>query len=175
MNTSPAAAERAPRTEPSSVVRAFLLALEAGELDEALSFLTEDVVWTNVSLPTIRGRAKVERVLRPGHEKLRAGFRVFFHTIAASGATVLTERTDALILGPLEVRAWVYGRFEIVDGRITVWRDSFDWLDFTVGFVRAVAGMFMPSLNRPWPGAQAPGADSNRASGRADARASTGP
>jgi limonene-1,2-epoxide hydrolase len=132
-------------------VRAFLLALEAGELDEALSFLAEDVAWTNVSLPTIRGRARVERFLRPGLERLGGGFRVFLHTVATSGDTVLTERTDALVLGPLEVRAWVYGRFEIVDGQITVWRDSFDWLDFTVGLVRAVAGMFVPPLNRPWP------------------------
>ncbi len=152
MSRSAPAGERPSTTEPSSVVRAFLLALEAGGLDEALSLLAEDVVWTNVSLPTIRGRARVERVLRPGLEKLRGGFRVFLHTVAASGDTVLTERTDALVLGPLEVRAWVYGRFEIVDGQITVWRDSFDWLDFTVGFVRGVAGMFMPSLNRPWPG-----------------------
>jgi limonene-1,2-epoxide hydrolase len=77
---------------------------------------------------------------------------VHFHTIAASGDTILTERTDALVFGPLELRLWVYGRFEIVDGRITVWRDSFDWLDLTVGFVRALAGAVVPSLNRRWPG-----------------------
>jgi limonene-1,2-epoxide hydrolase len=133
-------------------VRAFLGALEAGELDEALALLAGDVVYTNVSLPTIRGRARIDRLFRPGYEKLGGGFRVHIHTMAANGNTVLTDRTDALIFGPLELRLWVYGRFEIVDGRIAVWRDSFDWLNLTVGLIRALAGALVPALNRPWPG-----------------------
>jgi limonene-1,2-epoxide hydrolase len=157
MEATPAIAEDRGPIEPSDVVRAFLLALEADQLDEALALLAEDVVYTNVSLPTLHGRARVDRLFRPGHGKDRFGFRVYFHTIAASGDTVLTERTDALILGPLELRLWVYGRFEIVDGHIAVWRDSFDWFDLTVGFVRALAGVFIPSLNRPWPGGTAQG------------------
>jgi limonene-1,2-epoxide hydrolase len=152
MEATEAVAEDRVGAQPSAVVRAFLLALEADRLDDALSLLSEDVVYTNVSLPTIRGRAQVDRLFRPGHGKDRFGFRVYFHTIAAAGDTVLTERTDALILGRLEIRLWVYGRFEIVDGRIAVWRDSFDWFDLTVGLVRALAGVFTPSLNRPWPG-----------------------
>jgi limonene-1,2-epoxide hydrolase len=151
MTTSEALADRQPATEPSHVVRAFLLALEADQLDEALALLAERAEWTNVSLPTIRGRTRIEGILRSG-QKLPTGFRVYFHAVASSGEKVLTERTDGLVLGPLELRLWVYGRFEVVDGRITVWRDSFDWLDLTVGFVRALAGAFIPSLNRRWPG-----------------------
>jgi limonene-1,2-epoxide hydrolase len=139
-------------TEPAEIVRSFLVALEAGELDEALALLADDVVYTNVSLPTIRGRARIGRLFRPALEKLHGGFRVHFHTIAASGRTVLTERTDALILGPVEQRFWVYGRFEVIDGRITLWRDSFDWLDVLVGLIRGLAGAVIPALNRPWPG-----------------------
>ena len=137
---------------PAELVHEFLVALEAGELDEALALLSDDVVYANVSLPTIRGRARIAGLFHPYYEKL-GGFRVHCHTIAAEGSTVLTERTDELILGPLELRLWVYGHFEIVDGRITVWRDSFDWLNFTIGFVRALAGALLPGLNRPWPGA----------------------
>ena len=74
-----------------------------------------------------------------------------FHTIAASGNTVLTERTDALIFGPIEQRIWVYGRFELTDGKITLWRDSFDWLDLLIGLARGLAGAIIPALNRPWP------------------------
>jgi limonene-1,2-epoxide hydrolase len=139
-------------TEPAEIVRSFLLALEAGELDEALELLADDVVYTNVSLPTIRGRARIGRLFRPALEKLHGGFRVHFHTIATSGSTVLTERTDALILGPVEQRVWVYGRFDVNDGRITLWRDSFDWLDVLVGLIRGLAGALIPALNRPWPG-----------------------
>lgn len=108
-------------------------------------------MYTNVSLPTIRGRARVDRLFRPALEKGWGGFRVHFHSIATSGHTVLTERTDALIFGPIEQRFWVYGRFDVIDGRITLWRDSFDWLDLLVGLIRGLAGALLPALNRPWP------------------------
>ncbi len=139
-------------TGPVEVVQRFLLALQAGELDEALALLAEDVTYTNVSLPTVHGRLRTERLFRPAYERFHGGFRVHFHNIAAHGGTVLTERTDALILGPIEQRIWVYGRFEVLDGRITVWRDSFDWLDVLIGLLRGIAGAVFPVLNRPWPG-----------------------
>ncbi len=151
MSTGTSAVASQASTEPAEVVRSFLLALEAGELDRALGLLAEDVVYINVSLPTVRGRKRVDRLFRPGYEKLPGGFRVHFHTVAADGNTVLTERTDGLILGPVEVRLWVYGRFEVQDGQITLWRDSFDWMDLTVGVIRGLLGALVPSLNRPWP------------------------
>ncbi len=152
MTATARTAPHARPTEPAEIVRSFLLALQAGELDEALALLADDVVYTNVSLPTIRGRARIDRLFRPGLERGRAGFRVHFHAVATSGQTVLTERTDALIFGPIEQRLWVYGRFDVVDGQIVLWRDSFDWLDLLIGLVRGIAGAFIPALNRPWPG-----------------------
>lgn len=137
---------------PVDTVRGFLLALEAGRLDDALALLAEDVVYINVSLPAIHGRGRVDRLFRPAYEKLGGGFRVHFHTIAADGDTVLTERTDGLILGRVEQRIWVYGRFEVRDGQITLWRDSFDWVDVLIGLIRGLAGALIPALNRPWPG-----------------------
>jgi limonene-1,2-epoxide hydrolase len=128
------------------------LALQAGELDEALALLADDILYVNVSLPAIRGRARIERLFRPALERWHGGFRVHFHTIATNGRTVLTERTDELILGPVKQRIWVYGRFDLVDGKIVLWRDSFDWLDVLVGLVRGLAGTVLPALNRPWPG-----------------------
>jgi limonene-1,2-epoxide hydrolase len=139
-------------SEPAEIVRSFLLALEAGELDVALALLADDVVYTNVSLPTIRGRARIDRLFRRGLERARVGFRVHFHAIATNGHTVLTERTDALIFGPVEQRLWVYGRFEVIEGKIVLWRDSFDWFDLLIGLVRGIAGALVPALNRPWPG-----------------------
>jgi limonene-1,2-epoxide hydrolase len=141
-----------PATEPAEVVRAFLLGLQAGHLDQALDLLDENVTWINVTLPTIRGRKRVERVLRTGMEKLSGGLRVHFHAIAAEGNTVLTDRTDELILGRVRQRVWVYGRFEVDDGKITMWRDSFDWVDVTIALIRGLAGAVVPALNRRWPG-----------------------
>ena len=114
-----------------------------------MALLTEDAVWINVSLPAVRGRARIERICRLGAG--RVGFRVHFHNVAADGDVVLTERSDALRYGPVEQRFWVHGRFELRDGRISVWRDSFDWRDYLVSLVRGVAGAIVPALNRRWP------------------------
>ncbi len=150
MTSTAAAPQSTSAGDPAEIVRSFLLALQDGNLDDALALLAEDVVYTNVSLPAIHGRSRIERLFRPLMER-GGGFRVHFHAIAANGDVVLTERTDELSLGRLEQRLWVYGRFEVRDGRITVWRDSFDWLDLMVGLIRGLAGAVLPSLNRPWP------------------------
>ena len=148
------AADRA--TDPIAVVKAFLLALQAGELDQALELLDENVTYINVTLPRVRGRRGVERLFRSAYEKLHGGFRVHFHAIAAEGNTVRTDRTDELVMGRVRQRIWVYGRFEVAEGKITLWRDSFDWFDVFVGLVRGIGGAFVPALNRPWPGDSAP-------------------
>ena len=144
-------ATEAPPTDAATVVTSFLRALEADDVDRMLDLLADDAVWINVTLPTVRGRERIMRVLglmpRTGTR-----FRVHFHTVASEGDVVLTERTDALGRGRFEQRFWVYGRFEVVDGRIKVWRDSFDWVDILVSLIRALAGIAVPSLNRPWPG-----------------------
>ena len=139
-------------TAPAAVVQAFLSGLEAGDFETALALLDDDAVWINVSLPAVHGRARIERLMRLGFERLGMGFRVHFHHVAADGPVVLTERTDALSIGRFEQRFWVNGRFEVHDGRITVWRDYFDYVDYTVSIVRGLVGLIAPALNRPWPG-----------------------
>jgi limonene-1,2-epoxide hydrolase len=138
-------------TAQAQVVRSFLLALQAGDLDAALELLADDVRYINVSLPTVNGRERVERIFRPAYA--RGGrFRVHLHAIATDGDVVLTDRTDALGIGRFEQRLWVYGRFVVKDGKITLWRDSFDWLDVTISALRGLAAIAIPALNRPWPG-----------------------
>lgn len=139
-------------TSPAGVVRAFLEAIEAGDLDGATTLLAPDAVWINVSLPAVRGRRRIEQLSRLFFGRMGMGFRVHFHHVVADGDVVLTERSDAIVLGPVEQRFWVHGRFEVRDGKIAVWRDSFDWADFTVGLLRGLAGGLSPRLNRPWPG-----------------------
>ena len=134
----------------AETVKEFLRLLESEETDAAMELLTEDAVWINVTLPTVRGRRRIDRVIRALTR--RGQFRAHFHHVAAHGDVVLTERTDELAVGPLKQRFWVYGRFELRDGKIAVWRDSFDWLDIAVSVVRAAVGVVAPGLNRPWPG-----------------------
>ena len=128
----------------------FLEALAAADIPRAMELLTDDAVWINVSLPTVRGRRRIERLTRFGYDR-GARFRVHFHNVAANGNVVLTERSDAIGLGRFEQRFWVYGRFEVRDGQIAVWRDSFDWADYGISILRGLAGIASPRLNRPWP------------------------
>jgi limonene-1,2-epoxide hydrolase len=93
------------------IVVDFLEALADGDVDRAMGMLTEDAVWINVSLPAVRGRRRIERMMRVGYDQLGARFRVHFHHVSGDGSVVLTERTDAIGIGRVEQRFWVYGRF----------------------------------------------------------------
>lgn len=119
------------------VVQAFLGHLEALDVDAALRLLAEDAVYQNVPLPPDRGKAAVARTLR--RMSAGCGFAVVHHNIASNGPVVLTERTDILSVGKVDAAFWVCGTFEVHDGRITLWRDRFDWVDFTLAWVRGGA------------------------------------
>jgi limonene-1,2-epoxide hydrolase len=138
--------------DPADVVVRFLRALAAFDVDTALDLVAEDLVYINVSLPTIRGRDRLERIARPWLRPGRMGFNVHLNHVATDGAVVLTDRVDELNFGRFAARFWVYGRFVVdPDGKIALWRDSFDWLDVTIGNLRGLAGLLSPSLNRQMP------------------------
>ena len=84
-------------------------------------------------------------------ERRASGFEATCHRIAGSGTTVLTERTDAIIIGRFRMAFWVCGRFEVLDGAIAVWRDYFDFWDITKGFVRGLVGVVVPSAVQSLP------------------------
>ncbi len=114
--------------------------------------MTDDLEYINVSLPTIHGRAALERIARPALRPGRMGFDVHFNHVAIEGDdVVITDRIDELSFGRFAACFWVYGRFTVRDGKIAVWRDSFDWLDVTIGNLRALVGLVFPSLNRTLP------------------------
>lgn len=130
----------------ASTVETFLYALQTQDFETLDSLLADDVVYQNVGLPTIRGRSRVVKLLRGMEGKM--GFEVKFHRNVAEGSTVLNERTDAIVLGPLRVQFWVCGVFEVENGRITLWRDYFDFLDMLKATVRGVLGIAVPALRK---------------------------
>lgn len=120
---------------PTQTVTALLAALEDLDVDAALTFCSPDVVYQNVPLKPAHGQREVGKVLR-SMMKFANGFRVDYINLAANGPVVLTERTDVISVGPVAAGFWVCGTFEVHDGLITLWRDRFDWVDFTTSFVR---------------------------------------
>jgi limonene-1,2-epoxide hydrolase len=133
-------------TEPIEVVQAFLAALERLDVDAALALTSDDIVYQNVPLPPARGRKAFEQQIR-FLERYCTGFEAVVHRSAADGDTVLTERTDALIRDDFRAAFWVDGTFEVVDGRITVWRDRFDWVTVVVAVLAAVPRALLRRLS----------------------------
>lgn len=125
-------------------VETFLNALQEQDFDTAQNTLAQNLVYQNVGFPTIYGRNRAVKLFRsmPGW----MGFEVKIHRIAADGAAVLTERTDALVFGPMRLQFWVCGVFEVHEGRITLWRDYFDMFDMLKATVRGLVGVVVPSL-----------------------------
>jgi limonene-1,2-epoxide hydrolase len=131
-------------TANARVVETFLYALQDQDFDTADASLADNIVWENVGYPTMRGRKRIVGIFRRGQG--RVGFEVKFHRIAAEGNAVLTERTDALIFGPVRMQFWVCGVFEVHGGKITLWRDYFDLFDVVKGTVRGLVGTLVPAL-----------------------------
>ena len=125
-------------------VEVMLRSLQAQDIEGVGAVLDDNLVYQNVGFPTIRGRARAMRLFR-GMEG-RLGFEVKIHRIAVNGSSVLTERTDVLVVGPLRLQFWVCGVFEVHKGRITLWRDYFDIWDMTKAVVRGALGAAVPSL-----------------------------
>lgn len=153
-------------TAPSSeieVVRAFLGALERLDADAVLDLSDPAIVYQNVPLPPARGRAAFEKQMR-WFERYMTGFEAHIHNIAADGPTVLTERTDVIEFGMVRVAFWVCGTFEVADGRVTVWRDRFDFADVTVALLRGALRALVLTL---WPARE----DEATATGRSPADA----
>ena len=145
-STTPAAA-----VTPADVVVEFLEAWSRYDIDRVLELVTEDLEYINVSLPTVHGRDRLEVFARALIRPDRVGFRAHLNHVATEGDVVLTDRVDELTFRRFASRFWVYGRFVVRDGKIAVWRDSFDWLDVTIGNLRGLIGLAAPALNRRMP------------------------
>jgi limonene-1,2-epoxide hydrolase len=130
---------------PEQTVTRFLSAMQEGDVETVIAFAADDIVYSNVSLPTIRGKERFSRGVR-AYYRHHLGFAVVVHRIAGSGSSVLTERTDALTLGSFRMQFWVCGVFEVENGAVTLWRDYFDWRSTTLAALRGLAGILIPSL-----------------------------
>jgi limonene-1,2-epoxide hydrolase len=122
----------------TETVTAFLSALEDLDIDRALGYADSGIVYQNVLLPPARGINAFERQMRT-MARYGTGFEARVHRIAENGPTVLTERTDVLVINSWRAEFWVCGTFEVHAGKITLWRDYFDW---TTVLAASAKGLF---------------------------------
>jgi len=107
------------------LVAEFIAAIERGDVDGALSYLSPTCEYDNVPISKAIGHDEIKAVLgmfvSPDNP---AEFRVLRQ--AATGNLVMNERIDRLAIGGKTVEIPVVGVWEVEGDKITLWRDYFD-------------------------------------------------
>jgi limonene-1,2-epoxide hydrolase len=115
------------------VVRDFCAAASTRDPAVLRSFFSDDVVYHNIPMEPAEGieaaMAVIDMFIAMCDE---LEFEV--HHLASDGTTVLTERTDRFTMKGRTSLLAVMGAFQVVDGKITAWRDYFDMAQVTAIF-----------------------------------------
>jgi limonene-1,2-epoxide hydrolase len=119
------------------VVSDFLRALGEYDVETVSALIADDLVYENVGYQTVHGAERAIRLFA-AMQRWHIAIHLENRRAAADGSTVLTERVDTISLGPIRVRFWVCGVFEVHDGRITLWRDYFDVYELAKATVRGL-------------------------------------
>ncbi len=111
-------------TSPGDIVRSFIAAWNANDLERVLAHLHDEVVYHNMPLEPLHGLAAVRTYLDGIGRFDWIDWKLL--ALAESGDKVLTERVDDFSLRGTVVRLPLMGIFEVDGGRIRAWRDYFD-------------------------------------------------
>ena len=120
---------------PEETVEAFMAAFTNGELAQAAELAADDIVYDNIGLgptsfepivPTINGSQAMVEFIAPLQD-----VEWVIHRQFSSGNLVVNERRDRMTIGGAQIDVAVLGVFEVVDGKITMWRDYGDMRTIT--------------------------------------------
>lgn len=114
------------QTEAAAIelVLSFFDAWNRMAFEDILDHLSNDVLYHNIPLDPLQGADKVRRYLESAWRFEAVNWEV--HHIAATGNTVLTERTDHFVINGSRVSLPLMGTFCVKDNKIAIWRDYFD-------------------------------------------------
>lgn len=108
------------------IVDAMIAALERKDLDEAATYMADDIEYDNVPIGKVIGPAAVRESLEPFLSRYTNVEWRILHQVA-SADVVMNERIDRFETatnGWIEIA--VVGVFEVADGKVRLWRDYFD-------------------------------------------------
>ena len=111
-------------TTPEWTVRQFVAAWHGPDLDRICALLVEDIVYHNVPMEPLTGKASIEDYLRSAGPFEHCEWELLH--IAASGEHVLTERIDRMTKDGKAIVLPLMGIFKVSGGLIREWRDYFD-------------------------------------------------
>lgn len=113
-----------------TVIREFIGAWSRLDPAELASYFTEDGVYHNIPTGPVGGRDAVEQMIR-GFIASWTKTEWEIVTLMSRGDVVIAERVDRTQAGDKSVDLPCVGIYEMVDGKIKVWRDYFDLATFT--------------------------------------------
>jgi limonene-1,2-epoxide hydrolase len=115
------------------VVRDFCAAASTRDPAVLRAFFSDDIVYHNIPMEPAVGIEATMAVIDMFIGMCDAlEFEV--HHLSSDGTTVLTERTDVFSIKGTSAPLPVMGAFDVVDGKITAWRDYFDMAQVTAMF-----------------------------------------
>ena len=111
----------------SDVITAFCEVWAEKDLDKIMAFFTDDAVYHNIPMdPANVGKDEIRAMIESftaAPESIE--FKVHHQAENADGV-VMNERTDVFKIGDCTIQLRVMGTFELIDGKISAWRDYFD-------------------------------------------------
>ncbi len=116
--------------ENEKLVTDFCVSWSRKNVEEILSYLTDDCFYHNIPMEPCVGKAAVRGFVEPFLKEADSAVFEIKHTTSA-GNVVMNERVDRFVMGPKKVELPVAGVFEIRGGKISAWRDYFDLTSFT--------------------------------------------
>jgi limonene-1,2-epoxide hydrolase len=117
-------------SDNQAIVRDFIGAFNANDVERVMSFFTDDAVYHNIPVAPVSGPDAIRGVLT-GFMGMASEIDWVLHNISENAeGVVLTERNDRFLVGEKWVELPVMGAFDLRDGKISSWRDYFDMNQF---------------------------------------------
>ena len=108
------------------IVVEFIHAWSRLDVDELVSFFTEDAIYHNIPVDPVSGKKTIEAFIK-SFISTWAETRWEILNVVSKENLVITERIDRTkMTGGGSVDLPVVGVFEMEDGKIKAWRDYFD-------------------------------------------------
>lgn len=113
-------------TEPADIVRDFMASMAKLDYETGMTFVSDDCEYLKVPMGAVYGPAGIRSVLEPFLAPTLENEWII-KTVVSEGSTVVMERLDRHRLAKGWAELPVTGIFDVNNGKITSWRDYFDY------------------------------------------------
>ena len=117
-------------SQETQVVNDLIAAFNTKDVDNIMSFFSDDAIYHNMPTDPVAGTEAVRSVIA---SYVNAAAKVDWEILASAqtGTTVLNERLDRFVFGDKDVELPVMGSFDVRDGKVVAWRDYFNQATWT--------------------------------------------